>query len=238
MPSNTWGHSSPWAYTHRRLSFRAYNQRECPLPSAIAPRVDVCFRLTGKLVPRDHGYALFGAIARVLGNLHGAKWLALHPLPGIPRPDGLLLIDGRRGLRLRVEPSEIPRILPLAGKRLEMDGYSVQVGVPSVFPLVPASELRAPLVVIKGFMEPEPFRDAVRRQLDAIEANARVEVGRRRVLTVSKDTVVGFGVTLHELSDEGSLNVQYAGIGGRQRMGCGMFLPARRRARPEGAATG
>jgi CRISPR-associated protein Cas6 len=191
-----------------------------------APRVDLAFRLAGKLVPRDHGYALFGALGRVLGDLHGARWLAVHPLHGTPRPDGTLALDPRRGsLVLRVEPAEIPRVLPLAGKRLEIDGHSALVGVSSVFALLPARALAARMVTVKGFMEAEPFREAVTRQLDALGVKGRLEVGRRRVLKVAGDTVVGFQVTLHDLEEEGSLRVQYAGLGGRQRMGCGVFVP-------------
>lgn len=193
----------------------------------IALRVDVVFRLAAKLCPRDHGYALFGALGRVLGNLHGASWLAVHPLAGVPRPDDLLAVDAQRGLRLRVVPSEIPRVLPLAGKRLEIDGHPAHVGVSSIYELKPASALQARLVVIKGFTEPEPFREAVGRQLTALGVSARPEVGRRRVIRVNGDTVVGFGLTLHDVDEEGSLRVQYAGLGGKQRMGCGVFEPVR-----------
>jgi CRISPR-associated protein Cas6 len=203
-----------------------------PLVNAdsLTPRVDLAFRLAGKQVPRDHGYALFGAICRILGDLHGAPWLAVHPINGLPRPDGTLALDPRRGsLRLRVEPAEIPRVLPLAGKRLELDGHTALVGVSSVHALAPAPALVARMVTIKGFMEPEPFREAAARQLEALEVKARVEVGRRRVLRVNGDTVVGFGVTLHDLDEEGALAVQYAGLGGKQRMGCGVFVPLGRR---------
>jgi len=189
-------------------------------------RVDLEFTLAGTVVPRDHGYALFGAMARVLGDLHGATWLAVHPLPGIPRPDGLLALQPRRGgLQVRVEPAQIPRVLALAGKTLDIDGHRVHVGVSRIYPLHAASSLTARMVVIKGFQEPEPFAEAVKRQLDALGVTAEVEVGRRRVVTIAGDKVVGFGTTLHGLSDEASLIVQRAGIGGRQRMGCGVFGP-------------
>ncbi|WP_170228823.1 type I-MYXAN CRISPR-associated protein Cas6/Cmx6 [Polyangium fumosum] len=197
-----------------------------------ADRVDIVFPLAGTLVPRDHGYALFGALARVLGDLHGASWLAVHPLGGIPRPDGLLALHPRRGsLCLRVVPAEIPRVLALAGKALDVDGYRVHVGVSRVYPLRPAEALTARMVVIKGFQEPEPFAEAVKRQLDALSVAASIEVGRRRIVTIAGDKVVGFGTTLRGLSEEGSLVVQRAGIGGRQRMGCGVFGPVGREAR-------
>lgn len=196
----------------------------------VIPRVNLVFRLAGKQVPRDHGYALFGALCRVLGDLHGARWLAVHPIAGVARPDGMLALDPRRGsLRLRVDPAQIPRVLPLAGKRLDLDGHTALVGVSSVFALSPARALAARLVTIKGFEEPDPFREAAARQLAALGVAGRVEVGRRRVLKVAGKTVVGFGVALHELDEEGSLKVQYAGLGGKQRMGCGVFVPIARR---------
>lgn len=189
------------------------------------------FPLAGSVIPRDHGYALFGALSRVVGELHGAKWLAVHPVDGVVRPDGLLALGPRRGaLRLRVEPAELPRVLALAGKTLDIDGYRVSVGTSRVFALAPAPTLTARMVVIKGFVEPEPFAEAVKRQLEALGVSAEVEIGRRRILTIAAEKVVGLGTTLHGLSEEGSLRVQRAGIGGRQRFGCGVFGPKGRRA--------
>ena len=192
----------------------------------LEPRVDVSFALAGTTVPQDHGYALFGALCRVLGDLHQAKWLAVHPLFGQPQSDGLLgLNDGRGALRVRVVRAGIPRILPLAGKRLDIDGHPVVVGVSRLHTLQPAPVVVARIVVIKGFMEETPFAGAIARQLEALGVNATVEVGRRRVVTIAGDRAVGFGTRLSGLSDEDSLRVQTAGLGGRQRMGCGVFLP-------------
>src|SRR5437870_9325649 len=100
----------------------------------VAERVDVGFRLVGPPVPIDHGYALFGALARVLGDLHGADWLAVHPLRGQWIPGGLLALP-RAGvaLRLRIPPTTIPHVLPLAGATLEVDGRRLVVGVAHVF---------------------------------------------------------------------------------------------------------
>jgi CRISPR-associated protein Cas6 len=195
----------------------------------VTPRIDLSFRLSGKLLPLDHGYALFGAICRVLGDLHGAPWLAVHPVRGLPRQDGMIALDPRRGsLRLRVEPAEIPRVLPLAGKTLEIDGHAVHVGVSSIHALAPAQALVTRMATIKGYEEPEPFREAALRQLAEREIQARVEVGRRRVIRVNGKTVVGFGVTLHDLSEEASLRAQYVGLGGKSRMGCGVMVPVGR----------
>ena len=199
------------------------------MTTEILPRVDLVFRLAGRLVPLDHGHALLGALGGVLGDLHDARWLAVHPISGLPRPDGLLALHARKSfLRLRVEPAHIPRALGLAGKSMMIDGHPVHIGVSSVFALEPRRTLTSRLVTIKGFLEPEPFRDALKRQMDALGVVGRAEVGRRRVMKVRGDVVVGFGVTLHELDAEGSLRVQYEGFGGKHRMGAGVFVPVGR----------
>jgi CRISPR-associated protein Cas6 len=206
---------------------------------AVTPRIDVAFPLAGDSIPRDHGYALFSAMSRVLGEqLHGADWLAVHPVRGTPATDGMLVIDARRSqLRLRLVPGAIPKVLALAGKRLELAKQALRVGVPNVFGIDPSPALYSRAVVIKfkdddiregpgeRFVSEELFRTAVERQLTALDVAARVEVGGKREVRVRDKRVVGYAVTLRDLSDEGSLRVQYEGIGGRQRFGCGVFTP-------------
>lgn len=191
-----------------------------------SPRVDMSFALQGRFVPLDHGYPLFGALCRELGDLHAAPWLAVHPLKGLPTPDRWLLLDPRHAsLRLRVDPARIAELLPLAGKRLELEGCVVQVGVPSIFPLRPAPQLFARLVTIKGFTEEPQFHAALSRKLEELGVRAAIRLGRRRVVRVARHKIVGFETALEGLSEPDSLNLQYGGLGGRQRMGCGIFVP-------------
>lgn len=195
-------------------------------PTPPSPRVDMHFALQGRFVPLDHGYCLFGALCRALGDLHAAPWLAVHPLKGLPTPDRWLLLDPRRAsLRLRVEPSRLAELLPLAGKRLDLGTCAVQIGVPSIFPLRPAPQLFARLVTIKGFTEEQPFREALSRQLEGLGVRAAIRLGRRRIVRIAQHTVVGFETALEGVSEPDSLTLQYGGLGGRQRMGCGIFVP-------------
>ncbi|MBK6797764.1 MAG: hypothetical protein IPG76_13560 [Acidobacteria bacterium] len=39
--------------------------------------------------------------------------------------------------------------------------------------------------------------------------------------------MVGFALAIHDISDEGSILLQEHGIGGRRRIGCGIFFPIR-----------
>jgi CRISPR-associated endonuclease/helicase Cas3 len=107
------------------------------------------------------------------------------------------------------------------------------VGTSRIFTLEPRTDLYARLVVIKGFMEPDTFLDAVRRQMDERSIRGTASLATRpsgepwrRVVQIAGDKVVGFPVTLSGLDPDSSLRAQHGGIGGRQRFGCGVFGPA------------
>ncbi len=109
-----------------------------------------------------------------------------------------------------------------------MDGHRLRIGVPETRALRPAATLYARLVTIKGFMDPEAFLGAAGRQLQGMDVTADLDVGERRTLRVKDKQVVGFEVTALGLHAEDSVRLQEIGIGGRRRMGCGVFVPMRR----------
>src|SRR5215510_4174202 len=187
--------------------------------------VELQFPFTGKTLPSDHGYGLYGAISRIIPEAHSADWLAIETLPGAARGDGVTQLDSNASLKIRIPQDRVPLILKLAGKKLEVDGHTIRLSAPRIFLLKPWPQLYARIVTIKGFTEPEPFLDAVCRKLDEMGVKGEPVVGPRRVVRVGDHTVVGFALAIHELSDEGSIILQERGLGGRRRMGCGFFSP-------------
>jgi CRISPR-associated protein Cas6 len=99
------------------------------------------------------------------------------------------------------------------------------VGAPQIYLLKRSAILYSRIVTIKGYTEPEPFMGAVRRKLQELNVVGEPVVGPRRVLKVGDQTIVGFAVAVSELSDQASIVLQERGIGGRRRMGCGIFFP-------------
>jgi CRISPR-associated protein Cas6 len=92
--------------------------------------VDLFFRVQGKELDVDHGYALYAAISRILEHeedrwLHAADHIGLHPLRGRYLGQGRLLLNPRAQLGLRLPVNLISRALKLAGKRLEVNGDSL-----------------------------------------------------------------------------------------------------------------
>ncbi len=187
--------------------------------------VELKFPVTGKTVPTDHGYALYGALSRLVPEIHEADWLAVETLPGTARGDGVTQLDPHAALRIRLPQDHVAQLLPLAGKPLELDGHRLRLGAPQIYLLRPAPQLYARLVTIKGFTEPDTFLSAVCRKLDELGMRGETTVGPRRVLRVGPHTVVGFALSIHDLSDEASLLLQERGLGGRRKMGGGFFHP-------------
>ena len=199
------------------------------------PVVDVIFPLFGSRLPLDHGYALFGALARVIPALHEEPRWGVHPVAGVRCGDAELAVTSRSRVMLRVPLDDLRRLSPLAGAVLDVDGWRLHLGLPQFNMIAPKDCLWARLVTIKGFLdEPATFAEALRRQIAASDhagpdlSRVEVDVGRRRVLRIKDRTVVGFSVGLRALDEQTSLRIQYCGLGGRRHMGAGIFVPSGR----------
>lgn len=218
--------------------------------STVDTAVDLIFGVRGGPIPADHGYALFGALCRIVPALHGADEIGVHPIAGQLVGGRRLELTDRSRLALRLPASRIAEALPLAGQRLDIEGSVVTVGVPQTRALRPAATVASRLVVIKGFLEPAAFLEAARRHLAEIDSGAEALLFARRAdrslegatardqgtplrrtLRIRDKEIVGYALAVQRLSAEGSLALQSTGLGGRRRFGCGVFVPVREGAR-------
>lgn len=82
------------------------------------PSVTVHFPVQGRQLPADHGHALYSAITRQLPALHGASWLGIELISGVPWREGIIVLPTRgASLRLRIPADRYGQVLPLAGRR-------------------------------------------------------------------------------------------------------------------------
>lgn len=195
-------------------------------------QITVQFPAQGQKLPADHGYLLYSAISQIKPELHETDWLGIEMISGMPFGKGLISLPNRTAkLRLRIPADKFGEVLSLAGKRLEIDGYSIRLGIPTAKPLLPASSLYARIVTIRKFMEVPEFLEAASRQLEELGVKAVLQLPDeersrfRRILTIKDKKIVGFSLIAKGLSDEDSLKLQSHGIGGRRAMGCGIFNP-------------
>ncbi len=209
------------------------------------PKVDLQFRLIGDNIPVDHGYHLFSVVSKVVPTIHENRDIGLHPINGRLTGNRLMALTERSRLTLRTPVENIESLLTLAGKTLRIADYDIRVGVPNVRALVPSPRLYSRLVIVKGFMEPDGFLQAVEKQLLAMgvrgtpslikqsripEANRGQPYGShseflRRTIRIRGKEIVGFAVSIGNLTPEDSIRVQEEGVGGRRRFGCGIFIP-------------
>lgn len=196
------------------------------------PYVELSFPIRGKCIPADHGYALFAACVHANAEIREQKSLSILTIPGFPDKEGKIIITQQSHLRMRLPMSLIPLVYQLAGKSIYLGVHKIQIGIPKIYMLKPASKLKSRIVVIKGYSEPESFLLAAQRQLDDLEIVGKVAICQdrqselcRKIIKVKRHTIVGFATEVSELNDEDSLKLQQWGIGGKRHFGCGYFLP-------------
>lgn len=211
--------------------------------------IDASFRLAGDKIPVDHGYALYSSLSTLLPNLHDSDWLAVYAISGLSMGDGTLRLGKGSRLKLRLPHERLSEVIRLAGKRLVLitgqKESSLRLGIPEVYALQPSPKLYSRCVVIKvsesekNGISPsrEMFLAAIRRKLqeqgihgeawidDKLDSRGR-EISRR-VIRIKGQTIVGYAVQVSNLSPDDSIRLQEIGIGGRRKMGCGIFVPAR-----------
>lgn len=212
-----------------------------------------------ELIPADHAYALYGALCKILPYLHRplsqedvlSHWqsVGILPINGIAGGHRAVRLTHRSVLTIRAAADLYRDLLRLAGARLDLGSARVALGIPRLRPLSPAPKLISRLVIIKGFLDEATFLEAARRQLRALGVQADVELvhrrgtrsveGRtgarpaspyvRRTVRIRNREVVGYALRVENLDPPGSLLLQTRGIGGRRKLGCGIFLPLRAR---------
>ena len=214
------------------------------------PTVDIGFRLTGREIPADHGYTLYGAVSRHVPWTHdpAQEALGIHPINGFLAGNRLLHLTPSSRLTFRLDSDHVRELMPLAGKELDLDGLKLRVGVPTTYTLKPAATLRSRLVTFKHRMETETFLAKAQEELAKLNIKATPGLIRRsgakslegreeltadrspfirRTLRIHDKEVVGFAMEVSGLSADESLRLQETGLGGRRKFGCGIFTPVR-----------
>lgn len=126
-------------------------------------------------------------------------------------------------MRLPVEL--IPSFLPLAGKSLQLGEDKLRLGIPQPHALQPVPNLYAHLVTTKNGQDEARFDEEIARQLAALGIQGKAQRGPRRTFRIKDKRVVAHTLLVTELTAEESIRLQEAGLGGRRKLGCGVFLP-------------
>lgn len=189
--------------------------------------VEMCFPVKGATIPVDHGFFLYSAISRVCSLLHESENVGMALVRGKYSGKGLLELNKLSRLKLRIPADTIQSYLNLTGQSFSVDGHKITLGTPSIIQLKPRSALYAHIVTTRNGNDEERFKSALRDQLDALGVQAPFIVGRRKTFKLHGKQIVGFSLLVTELTAEESIILQEAGLGGRRKMGCGIFIGIR-----------
>jgi len=199
--------------------------------------IDIRWRITStRSIPIHHQYLLLSAVSRIVPAVHASNDFGVHPIRGMRTTPGRLDPLPHSSLTIRTRVENVSALLPLTGKKLDLAGCPIRLGVPHVIALSACPSLESPLVTVKGYLEEIAFKGAIRRQLDGlgISRSVTVEVDARKVLRIKQQVIVGFAIRLDHLDDTESLLIQSSGLGGRRHLGCGLFNPVRKAHEEEG----
>jgi CRISPR-associated protein Cas6 len=187
-----------------------------------ADMIDLVFDVSGSTLPVSYPYALWEELARRAPLLNENSTVGVVPLRMAESIEGMLL-PKRAKLTIRLPQSLASAISALAHQQLDIAGSTLQLGACKPRPIQSYPTLHAQMV--SGADDEIEFTGAVETALDAMEVKAKLICGRHHILHDGQQMFSGYSLVLHDLTPEGSLRVQYAGIGEGRRFGCGVFVP-------------
>lgn len=198
--------------------------------------INLVFPVKGNILYADHNHKLLGCLSQKIPQIHNLEGLAINTISGVPDKQGKISLTANSRLYLRLPVEAIALVYPLAGQTLTLGEYQIKLGNPELQTIKGVESLKARLVTIKGYTEPASFLEAAYRQLQALGIQANIGIPandegspKRLTLKINKPnrsyTIVGFSVVVSDLSEEDSIKLQIHGLGGKRRLGCGVFYP-------------
>lgn len=180
------------------------------------------FDLDGGTLPATYPFALWEQIVRHAPQLAENKLVGVLPLRTAESNEGLLL-PNRTKLVLRLPATLIDAASLLTGSVMQIGSSRLRLGISRTRTIQPHSTIHAQLVT--GASDEAIFMDSIRDQLSEMKIPASLICGKYRTLADSQHTIHGFSLVIHDLKPEGSLHLQYAGMGEYRQFGCGIFVP-------------
>ncbi len=189
--------------------------------------VDMVFDLTGtlvtgSLVPENYSFALWTEIARILPWLKEEKNAGILPLRGSVNANQILL-SKRSKLILRIPVARVDQTAQLTGKQLNFCGGNLNVGKGKERQLLPTTTLHA--YMVESNLGEVEFLADIKQKLQAMNVACNLICDKYRKIEDAEHSLTGFGLVLHDLKPQASMQIQRSGLGGARHFGCGIFVP-------------
>lgn len=191
-------------------------------PTNAQEMTDVIFDLEATLVPNDYPFALWAEIVRTLEWLNEEQNIGILPLRGAPSGENTLL-SKRSKLILRVPSARAAETGNLTGQQLKIGDSVLVVGKSRERELLPATTLHS--YMVESSLSEVDFVADMKKRLQKMNISCNLICDKYRKISGVQAELSGFGLVLHDLSPEASLQIQRAGLGGARQYGCGVFVP-------------
>ena len=185
---------------------------------------DIQFEIQGNRLPKDHSYALFLELSRLLPWLATEEMVGIHAIHGSDIGQGELILNRRAKLVVRVPKTRSSDLMALTGGCIRIGENDLTIGKGKARSL----SLHIPLYahcVTTGSDEEVAFAKDVIRLLDEMRVSCRFICGRRQIITTATGKASGYSLMLHDLPLEQAIMVQEVGLGSNRTIGCGIFIP-------------
>ena len=197
---------------------------------------DLLFSIDCKTLPLDHGFTLSQQILQYLPWIEDESRAAIHQIHvaesanGWMRPDDpeqdVLCVSKRTKMTIRLPQSRHQDAQALVGKTLDINGYSLKVGNFRPRKLSRLTTIFARYVDTEGIQDETMFLNNMAKKLAEMGIQVKKMMsGKLASHQTDNGTVLTRKLMLSDLDIAQSLMLQEQGMGGRQLMGIGIFMP-------------
>lgn len=197
---------------------------------------DLLFKIDCKTLPLDHGYALSEQIVTHLPWIKDEPQSAIHQIHvaesanGWMRPENpeteVLCVSHRTKMTIRLPAHRFDDARALIGKTLEIGGYPLTVGKFSTRKLSKLTTIFARYLDTGGTEDEALFLEDIHRQLQQKGINVKKMMSGKLVKhRVGQEDILTRKLMISDLEVEESVLLQQDGLGDKQLLGMGIFLP-------------
>lgn len=197
---------------------------------------DLLFKIECKSLPLDHGFALSQQIIQHIPWIQDESQAAIHQIHvaesanGWIRPEDpeteVLNVSRRTKMTLRLPSNRMEDINDLVGKTLDIDGHPLKVGSYTTRKLSKLTTIFARYVDTQGSDDENQFLDNMMKLLNQHDIRVKKMMSGKLMRHQTSDGVLlTRKLFLSDLDVQESVLLQQNGLGDKQLLGLGIFLP-------------
>lgn len=189
--------------------------------------IELSWSVMGDRLRADHNYRLYSALIEKNGNLKQIDY-RMNTIEGAPDAPGWIKLGRESRLLVRCKYADMAEFSALDNAVIRIGQNIIQLGEGEGSSIAAKDKLFARLVTIKAdyryHISPFEFGVALGKQLQTLGVANFPALGRRKALRIKESDVVGYSLSFDCLRPQESIILQSIGVGGRGKIGCGVFV--------------